>query len=938
LHCEFQVFGFYKGIQISDEFFKNLFYRVKFNCTFGGNFLPMKKVILLVFGFWFRVSGCFGQEIEWQNTIGGTSGDMLYSLQQTSDGGFILGGTSSSNISGDKTENSWNNSGDYWILKTDSLGNIQWQNTIGGNNGDQINSIKQTTDGGYILGGISNSDSSGDKTENCQGSYDYWIVKTDSLGNIQWQNTIGGGSYDILRSVQQTTDGGYILGGNSLSDSSGDKTANSFGYEDYWIVKTDSLGNIQWQNTIGGSESDFLFTVQQTTDAGYILGGYSLSDISGNKTDSSNGSEDIWIVKSDSSGTIQWQNSIGGSSADRTYSLQQTADGGYILGGWSRSNISGDKTENSIGIWDYWIVKTDAMGNIQWQNTIGGSNSDEPYSIQQTTDGGYIMGGFSDSNISGDKTENCNGAIDYWVIKTDSLGNIQWQKTIGGNDHDWLYSIQQTTDGGYILGGSSLSSFSVDKSENSIGNFDIWIVKLTENFNRITGKLFIDANSNLVQDAGEPAIVNNKIDELSTGNFSFSQNAGVYYLNVLDTGIFTVISSLNYYNAAPASHNINFSGLHQTDSLNDFAFQPSTAYNDLCVTITPLGRFRTGLNANYMINYVNVGTTTLNGTVIFFPDNDITYVSSNPTATSVTTDSIVWNAGILTPFQTGSILVTVHINAGTPIGTLINSSVEIDPVTGDANTACNYNSSEVYTTASNDPNAILVDRDSVLTTELPSPPYLNYIIYFQNTGNDTAFNARVLNNIPLTLDVNSFEFVASSHPENINYSAASRLFTFTFDNINLADSGANEPASHGFIRYRIKPVSTLVAGDSIRNTAFIYFDFNQPVQTDTAITEIVLPTGLTPGPSAKERGVALFPNPATNLLTVFFTFPLLGGRVALHIYDLFGREVFQSYSDNYQDANSKSQIKVNVSGFSQGVYFVELQSGEQVLRGKFLKR
>jgi type IX secretion system substrate protein len=331
-----------------------------------------------------------------------------------------------------------------------------------------------------------------------------------------------------------------------------------------------------------------------------------------------------------------------------------------------------------------------------------------------------------------------------------------------------------------------------------------------------------------------------------------------------------------------------------------------------------------------MINYENVGTTTLNGTVIFFPDNDIMFVSSNVTPTSVTTDSVAWNVGTLTPFQTGSILVTVHVNAGTPIGTIINSSVIIEPVAGDANPVCNYNAHEVYVTRAVDPNAILVDRDTVLTTELSSPPYLNYIIYFQNTGNDTAFNARVLNNIPQMLDVNSFEFVASSHPVNISYGAHSRLFTFTFDTVLLPDSNVNEPGSHGFARYRIKPLSTLVAGDSIKNNAAIYFDFNPPVITNTAVTEIVLPTGMEKFQVSGFR-LLVFPNPARDELIVN-SHLLTGKNAEVAIYDLFGREVYKS-----EIKNPQSEIKINISHFSQGIYFVEVQSGEHVLRDKFLK-
>jgi hypothetical protein len=442
----------------------------------------MKKNILIYLSLQLCILYLSAQPtIQWQNTIGGNAQDIISNVQQTADGGFILSGSSKSNISGDKTENALSsNLMDYWIVKTDSLGNIQWQNTIGGTGDDHLNFVQQTTDGGFILGGRSDSDISPDKTENNIGVIDYWIVKTDSLGNIQWDNTIGGSGNDHLYSVRQTADGGYILGGYSQSPISGDKTEDVFGgsHFDYWIVKTDASGNVQWDNTIGGTSADMLKSIQQTTDGGYILGGYSQSNISGDKTENSNGSWDYWIVKTDSTGNILWQNTIGGSGWEELYSIQQTADGGYILGGYSPSNISGDKTENSMGGSDFWIVKTDSLGNIQWQNTIGGSSGDTPSSIQLTSDGGYIIGGFSNSNISGDKTENSIGAQDYWVVKTNSSGSIQWQKTIGGNLADYISSVQQTIDGGYIMGGYSTSNISGDKTENCIGLDDYWIIKL----------------------------------------------------------------------------------------------------------------------------------------------------------------------------------------------------------------------------------------------------------------------------------------------------------------------------------------------------------------------------------------------------------------------------------------------------------------------------
>jgi len=420
--------------------------------------------------------------IKAQKTIGGNTEDMFTSMYLTKDGGLIAGGYSGSNKSGEKTENSRGGS-DYWVVKLDRLGKIQWDKTIGGNSSDELSSLQQTSDGGYILGGGSSSDISGEKTENSRGDeeYDYWAVKLDSFGNIQWDKTIGGNNLDEITSLQQTSDGGYILGGYSSSDKSGEKTQNSSGTYDYWVVKLNSLGNIQWDKTIGGSGYDFLTSLQQTGDGGYILGGYSSSDKSGEKTHNSRGTYDYWVVKLNSLGNIQWDKTIGGSGYDFLAALQETSDGGYILGGSSYSNKSGEKTENNRGkqlARDYWVVKLNEHGKIHWDKTIGGNDHDGLLSLQQTSDGGYILSGFSYSNKSGEKTENSRGGADYWVVKLDSLENIQWDKTIGGSDYESLYSIDEIEKNRFVLGGYSYSGVSGDKTQRSRGATDFWLVKL----------------------------------------------------------------------------------------------------------------------------------------------------------------------------------------------------------------------------------------------------------------------------------------------------------------------------------------------------------------------------------------------------------------------------------------------------------------------------
>lgn len=439
-------------------------------------------------------------DIEWQNTIGGSSYDYFTDLKITSDGGYILGGYSQSNISTDKGENIIGpGSNDYWIVKVDSMGNVVWENTIGGNWDDNFESLNQTLDGGYILGGWSNSGMSGDKDENAivEAYYDYWAIKIDAFGEIEWQNTIGGAAYDYLVSVKQTNDGGYILGGSSSSGISGDKTEDLIGSgtTDYWIVKLNSAGNIQWQKTIGGNGFDYLESVQLTTDGGYILGGRSNSGISGNKTEPNIGEYDYWVLKLNSSGEIEWQNTIGGTEEDNLYTLQQTADEGFILGGFSTSGISDDKTEENIGGDDYWIIKLTEDGIIEWENTIGGTSTERLNSIVQTYDGGYFLGGWSSSPISGDKTESSYGSYDFWCIKLDDDGEILWQKTIGGNSEDVLMSVQQNEDNSFILGGYSASGISGVKTEINLGvsgSYDYWIVKLYGETCSIPSGLYAD--------------------------------------------------------------------------------------------------------------------------------------------------------------------------------------------------------------------------------------------------------------------------------------------------------------------------------------------------------------------------------------------------------------------------------------------------------------
>ncbi|MFH1608705.1 MAG: T9SS type A sorting domain-containing protein [Patescibacteria group bacterium] len=420
------------------------------------------KIVALSCLFFLSSFSSFAQpSIEWQKCIGGSTPDFAYSIQQTTDGGYVIAGSTYSAPGSHGLQ-------DYWVVKINPIGFIEWQKCLGGTGYDEATSIQQTTDGGYVVAGYSLSNN-GDVTGNHGGS-DYWITKLDSAGTLIWQKCFGGTGEDKAYSVQQTIDGGYIVAGYSFSND-GDVSGNH-GVQDYWIIKINSVGTLIWQKCLGGTGEDKAYSIQQTTDEGYIVAGYTCSndgDVSGNH----NILKDFWIIKINSVGTLIWQKCLGGTGSDYAYFVKETVDGGYIVAGTTNSNnfnVSGNH-----GSSDCWITKVDSVGSLIWQKCLGGTAQDEATSIQQTTDGGYIIAGWSNSN-NGDVSDN-HGSYDYWIIKLNSAGTLVWQKSLGGSLEDKATSIQQTTDGGYIVAGYTNSN-NGDISGNH-GLRDYWVLKLS---------------------------------------------------------------------------------------------------------------------------------------------------------------------------------------------------------------------------------------------------------------------------------------------------------------------------------------------------------------------------------------------------------------------------------------------------------------------------
>jgi hypothetical protein len=344
----------------------------------------------------------------WTRTYGSTGSDYGWSVLQTPDNGFIMSGITNSFGAG---------SYDVYLVKTDANGDVEWTKTYGGSGWDEGWSIEPTADGGYIIVGWTDSYGAGQD--------DIYLLKTDADGDTLWTKTYGGSFDDIGRSVKQTYDGGYIIAG----------CADPYGaYDlDVYLVKTDEDGNGLWTKIYGGpSALDGTRAVQVTPDSCYLFAGWTA-------TFGTAGSEDVWLLKTDAEGDTIWTKTYGGADWEEARSMQSTTDGGYIITGVTCSFGAGGS--------DVYLIKTDADGDTLWTRTYGGTGDDYGNYVQQTTDDGYIITGYTQSYGP--------GWFNLYVIKTDANGDTLWTQVYGGTELDFGYSVQQTSDHGYIIAGQT---------------------------------------------------------------------------------------------------------------------------------------------------------------------------------------------------------------------------------------------------------------------------------------------------------------------------------------------------------------------------------------------------------------------------------------------------------------------------------------------------
>lgn len=713
-----------------------------------------------------------------------------------------------------------------WLVKVDQDGNILWRRP--GKDGDPYYSsytaIQIGVNDTIIAVGHGIVGGSGDQ---------YYIAKYDSSGNRVWYKTYGGLSGDSRATcVQITADGGYIVGGTTTSND-GDVSGNhNAGTEDVWILKLDVNGNVQWKKCYGGTGADSAYAILQSPDNGFVVVGSSTSsdgDLTGN-----NGLSDGWIFKIDNSGTLVWEKNIGGANDEDFKNIILNSDSSYTLIGATSSTTITDNTVH--GKSDLWVLKIkDDAGQILWSKSFGGSQDDQGYSIQRTIGNGYLISGYTESS-DGDVSGN-NGQADAWLIRLTADGDLTWQKCVGTNKDDFGMQALYLDETNFAMSGFAEPLF----PNNSVDYTDASLSRLGD-ANVIKGFLYVDANLNGSFDVNETAFNEAIVKTQKPGGLMYGipQN-GLFNLSV-DTGTYTTSVQVNvpYYNVTPTSTSSTFLNYFNTDSFS-FAVQPTPGIKDMVISAIPLERARSGFPLTYKIFYKNIGTDVIsNGEVLFKYDSRLDFISADQTVTSTNGDTLRWSFSNLEPFDTASI--TLYFDVPIPptvniLDTLVSVAI-IDPVSGDLtpHDDTSYIKQVVYSAV--DPNGKYENNEGEINlSDVANGKYLDYTIYFQNTGIDTAFNVIVTDTLSTKVDWNTLELITSSHACLVNI-LDQNILKFTFNNINLPDSNVNEPGSHGYVSFRIKPLNSISVGDTIHNTSSVYFDYNLPVETNDAFTVI----------------------------------------------------------------------------------------------------
>jgi uncharacterized repeat protein (TIGR01451 family) len=441
----------------------------------------------------------------------------------------------------------------------------------------------------------------------------------------------------------------------------------------------------------------------------------------------------------------------------------------------------------------------------------------------------------------------------------------------------------------------------------------------------ITGNVFNDLNNNNIKDAGDIGLVNVKV---VAGNFIGFSDANGDYIIYVDSGNYVLNApNVSYGTCGPASINASVPISGSISSNNDFAAHFTPNVRDLDGKLI-YGIFRPGFNGDYFVSVKNNGTQTDSGTVSVTLDDSLSFISSWPAPNSVAGNNINLNYPPLMQGESAILYISSYVPSTIGINYTLSSNALVNPLLNDSNSSNNYDTIRHLTQGAYDPNIKQVFPEGDISPAFVSGGnYLNYTVQFQNTGNDTAFNIRVVDTLSANLDLTSLEVLNASHKYTVG--VQNNRVTFFFNHILLLDSGRDQLKSHGFVSYKIKPKTTLNLGDQIKNTAYIYFDYNAPVVTGTTLNTVsVTTTSVADLSKSDARALAVFPNPFINEVTFSFA---EAGEYTIKVMDILGAVKLTAFVKNSKN------YKADLSSLPSGCFIITAEGAKGIYKTKIIK-
>ncbi|MEJ8820345.1 DUF7619 domain-containing protein [Lacibacter sp. H407] len=816
-----------------------------------------------------------------------------------------------------------------------------------------------------------------------------FVSRVDNEGTILWTTWLDRYWYynynkEILEAVPSQDGGLFLLtaeqgsGGSQWDTTSGYDFEDTTFYAEHWtdiyLSKISADGILLWHRSIGGKREDYGNSLVVDPQGNVLVAGQTFSafnDFAGKRRyvdsvtywDDSTydvDNNDAFVSKISPTGVLLNVKCYGGSSSDNFLHIQNHPTYGYVVAGYSESNdldLPAEGTKNGL-----WILHLDSALNIVQQTIIDTSitagstffvkdnkmylssllkfreiGADGAFTREHSS-GGVMFG----SNCYFDKTGYIYRPFsNRQVFVYDSTLQLVDTLSFQGWNHG-IYSIDGTNRNNLYLVGIERRRQELDYFVDGLSTIMMYsnvVMNFSEQYNLVTGSVYIDYNNNGLKDSGENQIRGIKI-QANNGSLQrtiLPHTSGRYRLP-LDSGNYTIqVSSVfPYHTVTPTSVNLQFRAFDKTDTIN-FALQPIPNKKDLSINLLPLNIARPGFPVQYQLICTNKGTEIISNVQVKFVKNPrVSFVSSSPLVTTTVGDTLIWNIASMKPFDTSYINLDLRIAAPPAVNntdTLLFRSFAF-PLVADETPEDNQFNLVQQVQGSYDPNDKTETHGGIITPEqLTGDEFLTYLIRFQNTGTDTAFTVMIRDTLTNKLDWSSFEMLSSSHPYQL-YMIKPHILEFSFPNILLVDSNKNEPASHGFVAYRIKPKSNLAVGDTVLNRAHIYFDYNLPVITNDELT-VLRNTVITSviDIDRPDNQLLLYPNPSNGLVTIFRK-GRLNGNANLQIIDMNGKVVHQSNLG--QIATEQFNQSVDVSRLLKGMYIVRLHAGRDIYQCKVI--